>query len=112
VTCGTPVKRRCGSCFQARFRWQRAAGHRPWQFLVHTDTVSSCAPVERPPSEGGAVWGGARNVVDGLIDDQSFDFWFDFKLKGPGWLVKKYRQQSPTIANSEGRVARAYACWW
>jgi hypothetical protein len=51
-------------------------------------------------------------VVDGLIDDQSFDFWFDFKLKGPGWLVKKYRQQSPTIANSEGRVARAYACWW
>jgi hypothetical protein len=26
--------------------------------------------------------------------------WFDFKFNGPAWPVKKYRQQSPTIADN------------
>jgi hypothetical protein len=65
--------------------------------------------VKRHPREGGLVWGGARNAADGLIDNQSFDFWFDLKFKEPGWAVKKYRQQSPTIANNRQQPPTAKA---
>jgi hypothetical protein len=67
-------------------------------------------------------WGGTRNVADGLIDVQSFDFGLisnsrtgmasekniaNNRQQSP--TIANNRQQSPTIANSEGKAGRACA---